>query len=572
MATFTSKAAGNWSASGQTTWNEVGVPGDGDTVTLTHDVIIDTDTVVGSSPSTGGTAAIQFSGSAAQFSSLTVAAGITLTLKGDFISNGGSGTTHKLILGAGCTLKFLPPSGQQYKLTDGGDHGTWFESNGTSGARNTVYTDKSLGGLSCYIKSSVGCVSTYTDFTDLGTATVYGLDTRSLTLYPTTLTNCTFLRCNSRTTSHTNMTVDNAITDNVFTSSVTRTDTGFSDAHSISHNSGVTATLTISRNSFDGRMYLDFNDKMRFTGNYCPGGMIFDGSSSFTNKTYFANNAIRANDTNFLGPHTGNYFWCETTDNPHFIHMGVNAASNLVENAIFEATHNTGAITDQGDCVLSSSNDCVITGCISLPTYGAANRGAGKLFTLFGSTAGKLSAGHNTCYHGAAYSEDTNATAGDIPYFKDNLIWYDSAGMPKLARVGTGPTDVADPANVLNNAGWNTSATQNGYQGDWSVVPGSTDVSITSDPFVDKTRCLATWAAMKGQATTAAAAKALLAANPALITEADTGLLAWVRAGFKVTDPTLEDAGRDGVTIGAMGYVAAGGGRSGMNNRTLRPY
>lgn len=35
-AAFTTKAAGNWGAGGQTTWNEVGVPGQGDTVTLTH--------------------------------------------------------------------------------------------------------------------------------------------------------------------------------------------------------------------------------------------------------------------------------------------------------------------------------------------------------------------------------------------------------------------------------------------------------------------------------------------------------------------------------------------------------
>ena len=38
MANFTSKAIGNWNATGQTTWNEVGYPvaGDGVTVQNTH--------------------------------------------------------------------------------------------------------------------------------------------------------------------------------------------------------------------------------------------------------------------------------------------------------------------------------------------------------------------------------------------------------------------------------------------------------------------------------------------------------------------------------------------------------
>jgi hypothetical protein len=40
MAAFTSKATGNWDSAGQTTWNEVGTPGAGDTVTIqnTHNV------------------------------------------------------------------------------------------------------------------------------------------------------------------------------------------------------------------------------------------------------------------------------------------------------------------------------------------------------------------------------------------------------------------------------------------------------------------------------------------------------------------------------------------------------
>src|SRR5678815_3769379 len=49
MSVFTSKATGNWSAGGQTTWNEVGVPGTGDTVTINspHTVTLDISFAVG---------------------------------------------------------------------------------------------------------------------------------------------------------------------------------------------------------------------------------------------------------------------------------------------------------------------------------------------------------------------------------------------------------------------------------------------------------------------------------------------------------------------------------------------
>ena len=43
MATFTSKASGLWSATGQTTWNEVGAPAAGDTVTINAGHVVDYD-------------------------------------------------------------------------------------------------------------------------------------------------------------------------------------------------------------------------------------------------------------------------------------------------------------------------------------------------------------------------------------------------------------------------------------------------------------------------------------------------------------------------------------------------
>ncbi len=50
MTAFTSKANGNWSATGQTTWNQVGTPGSGDTVSITHTITVDANTTIGNSP------------------------------------------------------------------------------------------------------------------------------------------------------------------------------------------------------------------------------------------------------------------------------------------------------------------------------------------------------------------------------------------------------------------------------------------------------------------------------------------------------------------------------------------
>ncbi len=92
MSTFTSKATGNWSAAGQTTWNEVGVPGPTDSATINspHTVMVDVDTTTGDNT---GSAIVIVSGA-----TLAVADAITLTVNGD-IDNAGS-----IDLGAGATI------------------------------------------------------------------------------------------------------------------------------------------------------------------------------------------------------------------------------------------------------------------------------------------------------------------------------------------------------------------------------------------------------------------------------------------------------------------------------------
>jgi hypothetical protein len=127
-----------------------------------------------------------------------------------------------------------------------------------------------------------------------------------------------------------------------------------------------------------------------------------------------------------------------------------------------------------------------------------------------------------------------------------------------------------------------TSATVTGYTNLYfstsTAFPNSnlqtgSDVTVTSDPFVDRTRNLATWGQItQGASGTYASAMAKLAANPALITQAGTGLLPWVKAGFAVRSKLFQGKSYAGDTstvdaasnawpggspgIGAMGWTS----------------
>jgi hypothetical protein len=94
-----------------------------------------------------------------------------------------------------------------------------------------------------------------------------------------------------------------------------------------------------------------------------------------------------------------------------------------------------------------------------------------------------------------------------------------------------------------------------------STVPGAHDLIDVDPQFVDVTRCLETWAVSMGSTASTDPGKQsdafnYLAADPA---NRIASLLTHVRNGFKVTNPLLNNAGHDGVTIGAMGFQASGG-------------
>ena len=85
---------------------------------------------------------------------------------------------------------------------------------------------------------------------------------------------------------------------------------------------------------------------------------------------------------------------------------------------------------------------------------------------------------------------------------------------------------------------------------------GSTDVVLSSNPFVAVTRNLATWGiSLGGDGTYSGVLAELAKMNARTGYNPDYNIpaaVAWVREGYQVTATTLQKAGHDGATIGAM--------------------
>jgi len=326
-----------------------------------------------------------------------------------------------------------------------------------------------------------------------------------------------------------------------------------------------------------------------FTNNVVVGRYYGHTTSVWFQGAQFAGNFINNDDAlAFYGGFSGGCFWsCNDADgaNPHFVAPKGSAPS--FNGDLFECAHasNDGA----GDCIFpdTGQTSLSVTNCIVLPS--SNGKTAGKLISNLQASTTAITANHNTyCATngegGLAHLDETASSySGELASVRSNLIWASSADTHCLAiydgGVGTPAVDAVTVARY--NGFWNpasgtcyyNSSTSQGSVVGYSGIKispnttypnatvGNNDVTITSDPFVDKTRNLAKWGqVIRGTDGSYSAAIAQLAANPTLL-QGTTGLFAWVRAGWDVTGSaglTLKDAGHDSVTIGAGSYVASG--------------
>ena len=580
MTAFTSKANGNWSASGQTTWNEVGVPGDGDTVTITHDVAVDVNTTVGAGGATG-TVALTLGTNG----DLACDEDVAFPVKGNILHSGTSSVT----MAPGSRITLTPPSGQQYvidlKLASN-LNAKWLL-NGTAAKHCTLSVDKSAGGLLGYMDQSGltfrdgGIVTAdYADFLDFGDATHRGILSRmgdGGQDTDITITNCTFTRCNLAVLGG----AGNPWDGNFTMSNVTFTDSeGFVDGLGTQclvvnlNNSATTGVRSMTNCSYDLAAVLITARDLVATENY------------FHNRVHPRATAGQTIQGNFIRATTSDdlvKFYDDVSDNvmvhdhnegnPHW--SSIAAANVTVDGFIFWYTGSQ--VADFGDGVFPGESGGMVQNCIMLPSFGD-NKVAGFLVSLGGGVGDSCSVNHNTCAGRVAYYGETYAGHADIiPSFKSNLAWKPPGEtITYLAdRHGVGGVqDGFTATGASHNWGWALTAGNNGrgYQalsagdmwaaGDAAAAGVDGENPIDSDPdFVDATRNPATWGSSEaGTDGSVAAVLAVLQADTTRISE----LMDWIKAGFAPQNADMETAGHDGATPGAVAFVAAASGGGGL--------
>lgn len=584
MAAFTSKAAGNWSASGQTTWNEVGVPGNGDTTTITHAITVDTNTTVGHSPGAGdATAAILLNGTGAI---LTIATGVTLTVRGDLKK---AANTARVVLQAGSHFRFDAtqagtPSTARYVTASTADSltGVTFDCQGTSGSHCTITSDVTGGAAKGRIsdggKANGGVVTaTYTDFSYLGDSGNSGLKAWPYSGAITfSLTDCTFDNCGMIETpggvNNCSIVLTRVIVTNTAHATISAK---LTTAHP------TTGTRSITFCSFDKQVQLYDPTGMTITDNYF-GGNVDTTPGVWTS---FRRNFLKT-ATTYL-PYRADIldsYVLTTIANGRGFGVVAGTFSSLtftIDGCLFDSSY---ASQGAGDLIFPGQGTDIVTiaqNCIVLPNAGGFS--PGELLNPYGwaaGTGGTVQMLHNTvCTTGTSetgicvWGEAGAGKAGTYTAIKSNIAWTPagkSAGA-KVERYTGGVQDACAAADADYNAGYGLTTGESGKGYDsWDATapftgsPGAHDVDGQDPQFVDSTRNLATWGAMKGTDGSLAAALALIAANPALIYNASdsTALIQWVRHGFAPTNAAYNTTAHDGGTIGAVPFfkVASGTG------------
>lgn len=552
MATFTSKANGNWTTSGQTTWNEVGTPGSSDTVTISH--------------------------------AITISADITLT-----------GLTFTMAAGSsliGAT------AGGDVTVTLAGTTFTW-HATGTSGSHCTILK---TGSNLFKFASSAGTIVydwAYVDATDV--------DNAAHTLsFPFAMTNqnanqamahCVFTRCGC-------VWGDTIGVDTASTGTTLLDYLSFPSAPGgeislywagAGPYSGSTRRVTYSTFLKSNLYYLD-----GFTFSDCYFGVPLSAlrDAVLMERCVVVENSNGESMASFADM-TDVYLLCDHVDpsdrpngttnvgNPHVLVGG--KAGVTYDGLIFEYPH--AQQIDMGDGIYGSTTDAVIQHCLVLPSAkdGIA---ACSLLSITDASGTNQQLFHNTVVGTFCQTvfNEIDPTTGRVAEAKSNLACATSpsgvqgVGYPSGAGILTdlGPSveiDLIPPAAALNNYLYHpilytdgvTGFVTNGFRGHLSAIPDATNLldTTTGPQFVDSTRNFGNWGIHKGATASGDLTdnavrrvvyddtRTYLAADPSLISD----LIAWVRAGFVPQNEALRGAGHDGADIGAvaMAVVAADG-------------
>lgn len=605
MAAFTSKAAGNWSSAGQTTWNEIGVPGSGDTATINHAITGDTDITIN-----GLTINATF----------TMAAGKILTLQGN-VAHGNAA----FILSAGAGVIFSTAGGDRKWLTGTGVNqaSCKFVANGTSGAHCTI---SKIGGNNAWfdggndgdpaIFNCGGWELTYCDMTGIHNAGyTMSIGSNDFGLHHRRLLNCTFSNCGNLFLAHPyqwgSTDKDFRVEDCRFTNVPRQTNHIY-----ISTNAAGSGLRTCLRNSFSDYASINLQSGDSVDYNYFGNG----GSWQCTLGTHnFVRSISRTNEYSY--PALTNIYILHDHQDPADPILGLNDVGNPhMWNTNTQSTVNTGVVLeyphefniDGGDGLYSTSatpDNCTITYCLSLPSM--TDDGYSALILSMGNPTRSAILKHNTAVgRGAALAADERDHSGltVVSQLESNLVvgfgTGNARGISGATDTGAGAIDILLPhagysntdvipssavknndiyypisatfleTNALTREGWCIRMTN-------PVDATNRTYSSGSPDFVDIGRNCAKYAVTFLGATPLPTRPAFpvnhsnsswiawltakraaldvfhnaLMADPTLGTQVWT----WVRAGFAPTNAALDPAtpanqGTDGLTRGAIAF------------------
>lgn len=608
MAAFTSKAAGNWSSAGQTTWNQAGVPGSGDTVTITHAITIDADTTIDG---------ITFS------AGLTLAATKTLSLRGTVIQADATftmaaGSILQATSGAVKWLQGTAYSQALCKIVANGVIGSHcqIKKNGAT----SFYFDGGEEGSAAFGNCG-GWDLTYTDLTALGHPSLaWSIRSNDFGLHHRRFNHCVFDNCKYQFARTYNWDANGNTDWQVQYCAWINQPAGASGAgmnyiwgstgsgslqfnhNSVGEPSDATPSMTIAARS----AHIDDN--------------YFDSAPALSGSIYasFLRNTVRMSantqSCRVTNGQTAMYVLCDHVDpadrifgvthvgNPHIMES---FGTGTFDGLVLEYPHEL--LIDGGDGVYGSEDGsfagAILQYILVLPsmTDGVAGTNVHPMVqqnnqikmyhcTVVGKIAQLVFNERNVSGTTPVLDLKSSMAIGVSPSTAPPE-W--AAGCYDLHGADIVQPDPVVPANIKNNNIWQ--ALPDNYNDGTGIVPGDAagwHVRLTTPPdgtnlsvdpqFVDDSRNAARWAVYKAYVAAEPAQPALPvsyspvgawatwltwkraaldAVRVALMADPTLGysdLMPWVKDGFAPQNAVLQNAGHDGITIGAVEYTTGG--------------
>lgn len=567
-ADYTTTQAGNWSDTA--TWGGSGPPGIGDLATLAHNVAVDVNTTVGTSPNNTTTNVIIINGS--RF--LTVNANVTLTVRGNISWANGSGVTNQ----AGSNIIFdNSASGGSPIYRFNGVNINILSGNGVATNRCGISAIAGQTWLLAGFFSAVNC--NYMNFTRMAASTFAPFSGTS------TYTNCIWDTCGQITFSASGTTISLIIADCISTNSTANgtTDGSWKMELTGTLSSGTRGLFRNRTDKFVTYLSQGFTIRENFFGGgiSCASGAN-RGWADFRHNFVKQDGALNAGNGAIFNDSTErNYFVNHMTNgNPHFVAPEAKQSrDNVLSQNIFEA-HAPDTV-DIGDCVIlltnSTSGGFKIVGKnnIVLPNSYTNPVTSGTMLTIFSSLStnewyrntaniNQSFAGGSTTNGMFSVSEGTAGIAAQVAALKSNLAWGSSSDQGFLAMRQVGDVkDIITAASADYNWRYNSRGgdNQRGYEDKaanntfWTAgdaVAASVDTHQGSgDPqFYDSSRNIASWSNARGYGSTFTNGIAALQGDPSRIVD----LVRYIFEGYRPGNASCRNAAHDGGCVGAANY------------------